>query len=71
MPANETLQHIIEKKNFFQLDWRNGCGGEDGCGDAKKVAVLLLEEQANKQKYKRNRKYKEQAQKKRKYNRQI
>ena len=63
--------NTLSKENLFQLDWRNGCGGEDGCGDAKKVAVLLLEEQANKQKYKRNRKYKEQAQKKRKYIRQI
>ena len=44
--------NTLSKDNLFQLDWRNGCGGEDGCGDAKKVTVLLLEEQANKQKYK-------------------
>ena len=47
LPKNETLQQIYYE-TLSQLDWRNGCGGEDGCGDEKEVAVLLLEEQANK-----------------------
>ena len=70
MPANETLQHIIERKPFFSLTGETAVAVRMAVVMRRKLQFYYWKNRQTKRNIKEIEK-KEEAQKKRKYNRQI